>query len=203
MKHREFNGTRAHIHPDLFPFGHIEHGSIEQVAEAEAWLLSHGCTHARGPIGPNTWGPYRAVIESDGRPHFLGEPTDSPVVWEARGYTACAQYASAIASNADQVRRTAALGQCLGDQGWRLQDLACFTNFDEALGCFYEMSGASFSQAFAYTSIDADSFHAMYKPLESIADPDMILTAFLQMEFLLDSASAFPTTFIPIEESSS
>ena len=57
--------------------GNID-GSIEQVVEAGEVACTQGCTHVRGPMGANTWGPYRAVIESDGRPLFWGEPTFAP-----------------------------------------------------------------------------------------------------------------------------
>ena len=171
-------GIPATIHPDLFPYGNIADGPVEQVVEAEHWLVTQGCTHVRGPIGFNTWGPYRAVIESDGRPPFLGEPTFAPSVWEANGYKTCAHYASALAQNEAQIASSTERGRSLVEQGWTLQNLDRFGSFDEALRCFHALSLDSFSQAFAYTPIDFESFKTLYKPIESIADPRMVITAF-------------------------
>ena len=116
-------GIRAHIHPDLFPYGNIEDGTIDEVVAAENWLRDQGCTYARGPMGPTTWHPYRAVVESDGRPAFLGETEFSPCVWEARGYSMCAHYASALAPNAPQIESAEVRSESLRSAGWVLMDL--------------------------------------------------------------------------------
>ena len=177
MKFPAPEGIRAHIHPDLFPYGNIEDGTIDQIVEAEHWLRSQGCTHARGPLGATTWHAYRAVIETDGRAPFLGEPQFSPVVWEARGYSICANYASALAPNSGQSESAQAHSSKLMDAGWTIDDLQSFGGFEAGLKCFHEISTAAFTKAFAYTPLPLDAFRAMYAPIESIIDPRMVLIA--------------------------
>jgi len=169
---------RAHIHPELFPIGSIEDGTEDEVAQAEDWLRAHGCTHARGPMGSSTWHPYRAVIESDGRPPFLGEPQFKPDVWESLGYTPCAHYASARAANIEQSEAAEKHSCRLVSNGWDVRGLDAYQSFDEALACFHRICTAAFTQAFAYTSLPFSDFHAMYAPMESMIDPRMVLTAF-------------------------
>ena len=170
-------GVRAHIHPALFPYGNIEDGSIEEVIQAENWLRSQGCTHARGPLGPTTWHSYRAVIESDDRPSFLGETTFSPVVWEARGYTICAEYASALAPNKTQGSSAQEHAEKLQSDGWRIQTIEETGGFEPALHRFHQISTAAFAQAFAYTPLSLQGFHDMYAPMERLIDPRMVLIA--------------------------
>ena len=52
------------------------------------------------------------------------------------------------------------------------------SSFDDALRCFHRISTAAFTRAFAYTPLDADAFHAMYAPIQSMVDPRMVLTAY-------------------------
>ena len=168
----------AFIHPDLFPYGNISDGGDEDIAAAENWLRDAGCTHARGPLGPSTWHAYRAVVESDGRQPFLGEPTFSPDVWLSRGYTPCAHYASALAPNHDQARSAQLRSEALTRSGWRLEPLTAHESFDDALSCFHRISTAAFTKAFAYTPMSAEAFHGMYAPIQPLIDPRMVLTAY-------------------------
>ena len=171
------DGIPAFIHPDLFPYGNIADGDDDAIAAAEAWLRGAGCTHARGPLGPTTWHAYRAVVESSGRAPFLGEPTACPEVWEARGYTPCAHYASALAENHKQRRSAQQRGERLIRDGWRIQPLDSHPSFDEALHRFHRILVAAFTRAFAYTPLSSDDFHAMYAPMQAIVDPRLVLTA--------------------------
>ena len=171
-------GIRAHIHPSLFPIGSIEDGTDEEVAAAERWLRAQGCTHARGPMGPTTWHAYRAIVATDGRPPFLGEPQYSPEVWRNRGYIPCAEYASALAPNIAQATTAEERASRLMSAGWETRSLDAFSSFDEALKCFHRISLAAFSKAFAYTPLPLEAFHHMYAPIEPMLDPRMVLTAF-------------------------
>ena len=171
-------GIRAHIHPDLFPIGSIEDGTDDEVAAAEAWLKKEGCTHARGPMGRTTWTAYRAVVETDGRAPFLGEPTFSPTVWNHRGYKPCARYASALADNMEQANVVAERSDALVSAGWNIRGLEAHKTFDDALQCFYRISSAAFVHAYSYTAISLEQFKSMYGPIEHMLDPRMVLTAF-------------------------
>jgi len=172
------DGIRAHIHPGLAPYGNIEDGTHEEIAAAEAWLKSRGCTHARGPLGPSTWHSYRAIIESNGRPSFLGEPSFTPDVWEDRGYKPCAHYASALADNLEQAESAAERSCTLVSSGWDIRPLDSHRDFQSALACFYEISRSAFTAAFAYTPLPYPEFQALYTPIESLLDPRMVLTAY-------------------------
>ena len=177
MKNPPPNSVRAHIHPNLFPYGNIEDGTIEEVSLAENWLRNQGCTHARGPMGPTTWHPYRAVIESDGRPAFLGETIFSSSVWEARGYSICANYASALAPNVQQIQSAKKRTTDLKKAGWTIMDLQEIGGFKDGLKRFHALSTSAFTKAFAYTPLDLHAFERMYTPMEPLIDPRLVLTA--------------------------
>jgi len=172
------DGIAAHIHSGLAPIGTIEAGTNAEVAAAEDWLREQGCSHARGPMGPSTWYPYRAVIASSDRPPFLGEPTSSPDVWRARGYTAVAHYASTIASNMEHIDAVAERSSAMMKRGWDIRDLEAHGSFDDALACFHSISSEAFTKAFAYTPLPLASFRQLYAPIEDLLDPRMVLTAF-------------------------
>jgi len=172
------DGVRAYIHPDLAPYGNIEDGTHDEVAAAEAWLKSQGCTHARGPLGPSTWHSYRAVTESSERPAFLGETQFSPDVWAARGYTPCAHYASALADNIEQAESAAERSCPLVSSGWDIKPLDAHDSFEAALECFHRISTAAFTDAFSYTPLPMSEFRSLYSPIEPLLDPRMVLTAY-------------------------
>ena len=167
----------VHIPPSNPQCGHIEDGPLEHIAEAEDWLRAQGCTHARGPMGPSTWHTYRAVVETNGRSAFLGEPTAQPDAWRERGFAPIANYASALAGNLDQAEAAAERSGALVRAGWSLKGLDAHTSFDAALECLHHISSRAFTEAFAYTPLSLVDFKAMYSPIEPLIDPRMVLTA--------------------------
>lgn len=167
----------VHITPNNPTLGHIEQGSIGHIETAEAWLKAQGCTHARGPMGATTWTEYRAVVESDGRPPFLNEPTADARPWLELGYTPVAHYASAIADNASQAASAETRSAAMLDAGWTVRNLEMYDSFTSALTCFHRISQESFQEAFAYTPLPFESFLRMYAPIEPLVDPRMVLTA--------------------------
>ena len=172
------DGIRAHIHPDLAPYGNIEDGTHDEVAAAEAWLKRQGCTHARGPLGPSTWHSYRAITDSNERPPFLGETVFRPEVWIDRGYTPCAHYASALADNLEQANSANQRSRSLLSRGWAIRPLDAHSSFEAALACFHRISTEAFIAAFSYTSLPLADFTTLYAPIESVLDPRMVLTAY-------------------------
>jgi GNAT superfamily N-acetyltransferase len=160
------------------PVGSIEDGSVTDIAVAEEWLKSQGCTHARGPMGASTWTPYRAVLETDGRPRFFNEPCFEPSVWLESGYVPCAHYASALADNIDQMASAQSRSKELFDAGWTIKGLDAHRSFDEALQCFHRVSTVAFADAFSYTSIPYATFHHLYGSIQPHLEPDLVLTAF-------------------------
>ena len=168
---------KAHAPPALAPVGSIEDGTDAEVAEAEAWLRSQGCTVARGPMGPNTWLPYRANLGPHDRPPFLGETTFRPEVWEARGYRIAARYTSALADNLPQVESSMDRACSLVTAGWTLQTLDEIGGYERALPRFYEITTAAFQRAYAYTPIEWPAFQQLYAPIEPMLDPEMVVVA--------------------------
>ena len=168
---------KAHLHPALAPVGSIEDGTHDEVADAEDWLRSQGCTAARGPMGPTTWMPYRANLGPFDRPLFLGEPAFSSQVWEARGYRVVARYASSLADNLSQADSSMARSRQLTQEGWTLQTLDELGGFEAALPAFYDLTIAAFSEAYAYTPIDWPTFQALYQPVAPLIDPALVVMA--------------------------
>jgi L-amino acid N-acyltransferase YncA len=169
--------AKAHLHPTLAPVGSIEDGTDEEVAEAEVWLRAQGCTVARGPMGPNTWLPYRANLGPYKRPPFIGETTFGPEVWEARGYRVAARYVSSLADNLAQAESSMARACELVSAGWTLKTLNELGGFEAALPRFYELTIASFRRAYAYTSIEWGAFKQLYAPVAPLIDPELVVVA--------------------------
>lgn len=167
----------AHINPGDPTLGHIEHGTPAHIQAAEAWLKTQGCTRARGPMSATTWTEYRAVVESDGRPPFLNEPTADSKPWIELGYRPIAHYASAIADNAIQAASAESRSAIMRDSGWSVHNLDMHASFKSALTCFHRISQESFQEAFAYTPLPLESFLRLYAPIEPLVDPRMVLTA--------------------------
>ena len=169
---------RAYIHPQNPTIGHIEHGSLADIQAAEAWLRSKGCTVARGPMGPDTWQPYRATTHSFGRPTFLGEPRFNADIWRQCGYSPIAEYTSALAQNIPAAQAAAAASCPLVTAGFDVLGLDAHESFDAALSVFHGIATAAFKTAFAYSPIDLQGFRALYSPIKSMIEPKMVLTAF-------------------------
>jgi GNAT superfamily N-acetyltransferase len=165
------------MHPGLKPLGSIEDGTDAEVAACEDWLRSQGCTHARGPMGPNTWLPYRANMGPYDRQLFLGEPGFTPEVWQDRGYKVVARYASSLAENIPQIESSMDRACALVSSGWTLQTMDEAGGFDAVLPHFHAITIAAFAEAFAYTPIDLPSFEQIYRPVAPLIDPEMVLLA--------------------------
>ncbi len=57
---------------------HTPHAASFISACADILHHEYGCQTVVGPMNGNTWLQHRLVIESDGRPPFLMEPSTSP-----------------------------------------------------------------------------------------------------------------------------
>ncbi len=157
--------------------GNVEDSTPAEIAAAEQWLREQGCTHAQGPMGPTTWHPYRANLGPHDRPPFLGEPTFSPEPWEAAGYHIVGRYASALSDNLAQAESAAAVSCSLVKAGWDIWTLDQHACFDSALRCFHQITLASFERAQSYTPLPWPAFQAMYAPVQTVVDPQLVLTA--------------------------
>lgn len=136
-------------------------------------LRSEGFGAALGPMDGNTWGKHRLVIESDGRPPFLMEPSN-PVhcvgAFEASGLAVVSRYVSAIRSSDIAPSGSAA------PQGLRLR------NFDpgraeEELTRIHTLSLQAFADNHFYQPICLEEFVAGYRPVLGLVDPELVLLA--------------------------
>jgi len=132
-------------------------------------LRSNGCTLAIGPLDGSTWRRYRFVTERLGSaPAFFLEP-DNPDSWprhfERCGFTALAQYRSALTTDLDD-----AAAQAVADharfrrKGLRLRPFDP-EDTDAELRRLYQLSLASFSNNFLYTPIGESEFTRQYRAL--------------------------------------
>jgi GNAT superfamily N-acetyltransferase len=172
---------RAWVNPHLAPTGcigaHTGPDPVARIREAEDWLRTQGCTQARAPLDGSTWQAYRANIGPHNRPPFLGEPDTDPAPWRDAGYTEAKRYCTLLAHNAPQISATRKRDAALRRDGWRLDTLDALGSFDDALDLFFDLSLAAFTKNFSYSPIDHNAFKALYRPLQPIIRPDLVLIA--------------------------
>ncbi len=141
-------------------------------------LRSEGCTLAIGPLDGSTWRRYRFVTQRIGNsPAFFLEP-DNPDSWprdfERCGFTALAQYRSALTMDLDD-----AAAQAVADharfrrQGLRLRPFDQ-ADVDAEFRRLYQVSLASFSNNFLYTPIGESEFTRQYRALLPFVRPGFI-----------------------------
>jgi predicted N-acetyltransferase YhbS len=143
-------------------------------------LAQQACTLAVGPMDGNTWRRYRLLTERGPEPMFFLEP-DNPDDWPAHftdhGFTALAQYYSAL--NPDLARqdpRMAAVAEraaaaCIG-----IRQLDP-DRFEEELRAIHALSLESFRDNFLYTPISEEEFVAQYRGVRPYVRPELVLVA--------------------------
>jgi GNAT superfamily N-acetyltransferase len=179
-----WNGTPAHADHRLGLIGHYA------VAEQEAadpllqlaceQLVAHGCTLAVGPMDGNTWQRYRLLTERGTEPIFFLEP-DNPDHWPGhfrqQGFTALAQYYSAVNTDLDRPQpRIAEIAKRVAGQGITLRSLHA-DRFEEELRAIHALSLASFRDNFLYTPIGQEEFVAQYRGIQPHVQPQLVLLA--------------------------
>jgi GNAT superfamily N-acetyltransferase len=143
-------------------------------------LQAHGCTLAVGPMDGNTWQRYRLLTERGPEPIFFLEP-DNPDDWPGHftdnGFTALAQYYSALNTNlAEHDPRIPEMARRLDAQGFVLRPLR-LDQFEEELRRIHAVSLASFAHNFLYTPIAEEDFVAQYRPVRDYVRPELVLIA--------------------------
>ena len=158
------------------PTGRIGHAAwadpddgARLLAAAADSLRQRGQAQAVGPLDGSTWFGYRVVTESDGRAPFWLEPAPAAAISQAfarAGFRPVARYLSsavdALASEADD-----RLADGLAVRSFRTADWVPL--HDVLLRAF---AGNPF-----YAPLDLDRFLALYGPLVSQVDPDLVLVA--------------------------
>ena len=190
------NGIPAGYHDQLKPIGCIfpTAETVQDIQEAEAWLLSQGCSVAYGPMYPQTWYPYRACLGPFERPFFWGEPQFSPEIWQACGYQLVSEYSSTLCANRPEISRHHAQRKFLESKGWQFLSLV---ERDVSLTQLHALTLRSFESAFAYTPLDLSEFLTVYAPILHQADHSLILFAVAPDDTVKGYCFAMPDVYNP------
>lgn len=150
-------------------------------AEAGAHLLRAAMERLRGegfgavlgPMDGNTWGKHRLVVESDGRPAFLMEPSNPAhyvAAFEASGLGIVSRYVSAVRPADVEPGRSAA------PAGLRLRVFDA-ARAEEELTRIHALSLLQFASNHFYQPISLEDFLASYRPVLAAIDPELVLLA--------------------------
>lgn len=136
-------------------------------------LRDEGFGAVLGPMDGNTWGKHRLVVESDGRPAFLMEPSNPAhyvAAFEASGLGIVSRYVSAVRPADVEPGRSAA------PAGLRLRvfDKA---RAEEELTRIHALSLLQFASNHFYQPISLEEFLASYRPVLGAIDPELVLLA--------------------------
>lgn len=189
-------GVHAAVHSELWPIGCVFPSvkSSQDIKQAELWLKEQGCTVAYGPMYANTLYSYRACMGPFERPFFYGEPQFTPEIWMESKYAIVSRYTSNLCSNAEETARHLERKKKLMSEGWSFVSLS---EHHVSLKQIYAITTASFTSAFAYTTLDRNVFFAMYSPILECSDPDLIRFAMSPERALVGYCYAFPDTDNP------
>lgn len=143
------------------------------LAQACRKLAEAGCEAVLAPMDGDTWHAYRAVIESDGSPPFLLEPTSSPhdlSVLRESGFDVLEEYVSARmpvppAGSQEPVVEGVTVSAWDG------------TGASHLVGQLHAYAAGSFADKLFFKPLDEPGFRALYEPLIAMLDPRMVLFA--------------------------
>jgi hypothetical protein len=141
------------------------------IREAMALLKAEGFGAVLGPMDGNTWGKHRLVVESDGRPTFLMEPSNPAhfvAAFETSGLGIVSRYVSAVRP-ADVASSTVA-----APAGLRLRNLD-LARAEEELTRIHALSLEAFADNHFYQPITQQDFLASYRPVLPAVDPELVL----------------------------
>lgn len=136
-------------------------------------LRGEGFGAVLGPMDGNTWGKHRLVVESDGRPAFLMEPSNPAhyvAAFEASGLGIVSRYVSAVRPADVEPGRSAA------PAGLRLRVFDA-ARADEELTRIHALSLLQFASNHFYQPISLEDFLASYRPVLGAIDPELVLLA--------------------------
>lgn len=161
------HGTASLILHILDGDGRIDAFKAETEADATALiaraldtLRQAGCTRALGPIGLDTWSPYRAIIETDDTPTFPGEPA-TPLFYAdcfiRNGFSPIETYRSTLDTDLKLPTRAPLPGLAISE--WHRANPAA------DLAAIHLLAHAAFSDAPFFAPIDLERFSALHAPL--------------------------------------
>jgi GNAT superfamily N-acetyltransferase len=179
-----WNSTPAYADHRLGLIGHYAVAEPEAAAPvlrlACEQLAIHGCTLAVGPMDGNTWQRYRLLTERGTEPMFFLEP-DNPDDWPGhyrdQGFTALAQYYSALNTDLDrQEPRMVDIAGRVAGQGISLLPLVP-ERFEDELRAIHSLSLESFRDNLLYTPIGEVDFVAQYRGIQPYVRPELVILA--------------------------
>jgi GNAT superfamily N-acetyltransferase len=159
--------------------------------EAGAALLRHavsllaelGAELVVGPMDSTTWDRYRLALptpEAGDPAPFLTEPVnppDYPAHFEATGFEPITHYVSRVIEDLDTLAdRTRAVVKQLTGAGYRIEPMNP-DRFGGTMDGLYDLSLRAFATNPFFTPIKRDEFQALYQPVRSFLDPELVLLA--------------------------
>ncbi|OYX51383.1 MAG: hypothetical protein B7Y90_01805 [Alphaproteobacteria bacterium 32-64-14] len=145
----------------------------ELIRAAMERLKGEGFGAVLGPMDGNTWGKHRLVVDSDGRPAFLMEPSNPAhyvPAFEASGLGIVSRYVSAVRP------ASIAPGESAAPAGLRLRAFDA-ARAEAELTRIHALSLAAFSSNHFYQPISLEDFLASYRPVLGAIDPALVLVA--------------------------
>ena len=141
------------------------------------WLRERGVGDIVGPIDGDTWHRYRLNVGPFDRPPFLMEPFNPPYypdLWRQAGFVPLETYYSKRIDNVLAAHRE--LQSILDRVVRRGYSLRCLNPrcFEEELTLLHKLSSEIFAENFLYEPISLDDFLAMYVPMRSVVDRDLV-----------------------------
>jgi GNAT superfamily N-acetyltransferase len=196
--------------------GHYEtdedEAGVALLQEAVSLLKAEGAELVVGPMDSTTWGRYRLALptpEAGDPAPFLTEPVNPPQYpshFEAAGFAPVAHYVSRIIEDLDTLAdRTREVEKQLAGAGQRIEPMNA-DRFSGTLDGLYDLSLRAFADNPFFCPIKRDQFQAMYKPVGSFLDPELVLLArnaedavigfVFALPDLLDAAGEQPTRLV-------
>ncbi|TNF88215.1 MAG: N-acetyltransferase [Gammaproteobacteria bacterium] len=158
---------------------HADDGDSAQrlLANAGNRLKAEGCTMALGPMDGDSWHSYRATTRAGTRPAFVMEPSVDDTLagyFTAAGFNLHSSYISAE-MDLDGARisnRYRLLSWFLGKR-LRLRNLD-IEDYDAEMERIHRFCCRAFNDNHLYTPIDAREFCALYEPLRTHINPELV-----------------------------
>lgn len=136
-------------------------------------LKAEGFQALVGPMDGDTWSSHRLVVETDGRPPFLMEPSNPPhhpAAFDTAGFEVIARYASAE-RRVDAARPTNPHPPAL------IVRTLNMARVEDELRRIHALSLETFAGNFLYRPIAAEGFLDLYRPILQRLDPELVLLA--------------------------
>jgi GNAT superfamily N-acetyltransferase len=182
--------------------GHYEadedRAGVALLQEAVARLDAAGARLVVGPMDGTTWGRYRLALptpEAGDPPPFLSEPVNPPeypAQFEEAGFAPVSHYVSRIITDLDALRdRTREAEHRMAASGYRIEPMNA-GRFGGTMDALYDLSLRAFAENPFYSPIRRDAFQAMYDPVRSFLDPELVLLAHDAEDAVLGFVFAFP-----------